>query len=160
MKEKLRHFIRVFDLKKFLKFGLIGILNTLVDFVVFYFMNKLIGDGPIVAVLGMTVSIGVLAANTISYIVSNIHSFLWNKFWTFKKKERVTGREVGRYLITSCGFLLISSVGLSIFMAILQTPALAGLIPAGLIPLAAKIPNTCITMFYNYLMNKFWVFQA
>lgn len=159
MKEKLKHFIQVFDLKKFIKFGIIGVLNTLVDFVVFYFMNRLIGDGPIWVVLGLSISVGVLAANTISYIVSNIHSFLWNKFWTFKKKEKITRREVGRYLVTSCGFLIISSIGLSIFMAILQTPGLAGLIPASLVPLAAKIPNTCITMFYNYLMNKFWVFQ-
>ena len=61
--------------------------------------------------------------------------------------------------MTSCGFLVISSIGLSIFMSILNLPAFAGLIPAGLIPLAAKIPNTCVTMFYNYLMNKFWVFK-
>ena len=61
--------------------------------------------------------------------------------------------------MTSCGFLIISSIGLSIFMSVFQLPAFAAVIPAGLIPLAAKIPNTCVTMFYNYLMNKFWVFK-
>ena len=32
MKEKILHLIEVFDLKRFIKFGLIGVLNTLVDF--------------------------------------------------------------------------------------------------------------------------------
>ena len=40
MKEKILHLIEVFDLKRFIKFGLIGVLNTLVDFVVFYLLDN------------------------------------------------------------------------------------------------------------------------
>lgn len=160
MKEKILHLIEVFDLKRFIKFGLIGVLNTLVDFVVFYLLDKfVIQDGPTVVLLGATVVAGPYISNAISYVVANIHSFIWNKFWTFQKKEPLTRREVGRYVVTSCGFLIISSIGLSIFMSFFKLPAFAAVIPAGLIPLAAKIPNTCVTMFYNYLMNKFWVFK-
>ena len=160
MKEKIFHLIEVFDLKRFIKFGLIGVLNTLVDFVVFYLLDKfVIQDGPTVVLLGMTIVAGPYISNAISYVVANIHSFIWNKFWTFQKKEPLTRREVGRYIVTSCGFLIISSIGLSLFMSVFQMPAFAAIIPAGLIPLAAKIPNTCVTMFYNYLMNKFWVFK-
>ena len=36
MREKLICLVRLFDPKRFVKFGLIGVLNTLVDFVVFY----------------------------------------------------------------------------------------------------------------------------
>ena len=160
MKEKILHLIEVFDLKRFIKFGLIGVLNTLVDFVVFYLLDKfVIQDGPTVVLLGATIVSGPYISNAISYVVANIHSFIWNKFWTFQKKEPLTRREVGRYVVTSCGFLIISSIGLSIFMSFFKLPAFAAVIPAGLIPLAAKIPNTCVTMFYNYLMNKFWVFK-
>lgn len=160
MKEKILHLIEVFDLKRFIKFGLIGVLNTLVDFVVFYLLDKfVIKSGPTVVLLGMTIVVGPYISNAISYVVANIHSFIWNKFWTFQKKDPLTRREVGRYVVTSCGFLIISSIGLSIFMSVFQLPAFAAVIPAGLIPLAAKIPNTCVTMFYNYLMNKFWVFK-
>ena len=160
MKEKILHLIEVFDLKRFIKFGLIGVLNTLVDFVVFYLLDKfVIQDGPTVVLLGATIVAGPYISNAISYVVANIHSFIWNKFWTFQKKEPLTRREVGRYIVTSCGFLIISSIGLSLFMSVFQMPAFAAIIPAGLIPLAAKIPNTCVTMFYNYLMNKFWVFK-
>ena len=152
MKEKILHLIEVFDLKRFIKFGLIGVLNTLLD-------KFVIQDGPTVVLLGVTIVAGPYISNAISYVVANIHSFIWNKFWTFQKKEPLTRREVGRYVVTSCGFLIISSIGLSIFMSVFQLPAFAAIIPAGLIPLAAKIPNTCVTMFYNYLMNKFWVFK-
>ena len=160
MKETTLHLIEVFDLKRFIKFGLIGVLNTLVDFVVFYLLNRyVIKSGPTVVLLGATIVAGPYLSNAISYVVANIHSFIWNKFWTFQKKEPLTRREVGRYIATSCGFLIISSIGLSLFMSVFQMPAFAAIIPAGLIPLAAKIPNTCVTMFYNYLMNKFWVFK-
>lgn len=160
MKKNFSYFIKVFDLKRFIKFGLIGVLNTLVDFVVFYLLDKfVIKSGPTVVLLGMTIVVGPYISNAISYVVANIHSFIWNKFWTFQKKDPLTRREVGRYVVTSCGFLIISSIGLSIFMSVFKLPAFAAIIPAGLIPLAAKIPNTCVTMFYNYLMNKFWVFK-
>lgn len=160
MKEKILHLIKVFDLKRFIKFGIIGVLNTLVDFVVFYLLDRfVIKDGPTLVLLGSAVVAGPYLSNAISYVVANIHSFIWNKFWTFQKKEPLTRREVGRYVVTSCGFLIISSIGLSIFMSVFQLPAFAAVIPAGLIPLAAKIPNTCVTMFYNYLMNRFWVFK-
>ena len=159
MMEKLKHLLKVFDLRNFIKFGLIGVLNTLVDFAVFFVANKLIGNGPSVVLFGVALVLGPYISNTISYIVANIHSFFWNKFWTFEKKDKLTRREVGRYIVTSCGFLIISSIGLSIFMSVLSLPAFAGIIPDDLIPLAAKIPNTCVTMVYNYLMNKLWVFR-
>lgn len=160
MKDKLKHLLQVFDLKRFIKFGLIGVLNTVVDFVVFYVMDRwLIKDGPTVVLLGAAVVLGPYISNTISYIVANIHSFLWNKFWTFERKNKLTRREVGRYIVTSCGYLIISYIGLAVFMSILRLPAFSGLISEDLVPLAAKVPNVCVTMVYNYLMNKFWVFK-
>ena len=47
MNEKLVHLIQVFDLKKFMKFGLIGVLNTLVDFAVFFCLDRwVVREGP------------------------------------------------------------------------------------------------------------------
>ena len=161
MKEKIIHLIQVFDLKKFIKFGLIGVLNTLVDFAVFYVMDRwVIRDGPTLTLLGMTIVAGPYLSNGISHVVANIHSFFWNKFWTFQKRNQVTRGEAGRYLLTSAGYLLISSLSLAVFIRVLSLPVLAALVPARWIHPLAKLPTACVTIFYNYLMNKFWVFKA
>lgn len=161
MREKIIRLIQAFDLKKFVKFGLIGVLNTLVDFGVYYVMDRwVIGEGPALALLGTTFTIGPYISNAVAYVVANIHSFVWNKFWTFQKRDRITKGEAGRYLATSAGYLLISTVSLALFIQALSLPVLAGLVPEGWVNMLAKVPTACITIFYNYLMNKFWVFKA
>lgn len=161
MKEKLTRLIQVFDPKKFLKFGVIGVLNTLVDFGVFYVMDRwVIGEGPTLVLLGRAVAVGLYISNAVAYVTANIHSFLWNKFWTFRKRDRVTRGEAARYLVTSAGYLLISSLGLAVFTRVLSAPLLAGLVPERQVNMLAKLPTACVTIFYNYLMNKFWVFKG
>ena len=78
MREKLVHLIQVFDLKKFMEFGLIGVLNTLVDFAVFYVMDRwVIREGPTLALLGMTLVAGPYISNAIaagaSYTIGHGH---------------------------------------------------------------------------------------
>ena len=161
MKEKLIRLIQVFDLKKFLKFGVIGVLNTLVDFGVFFVMDRwVIGEGPTLVLLGRTVAAGLYISNAIAYVTANIHSFVWNKLWTFQKRDRVTRGEAARYLATSAGYLLISSLSLAVFTRVLSAPLPAALIPEDYTNMLAKLPTACITIFYNYLMNKFWVFKS
>ena len=161
MKEKLIRWIRVFDPKKFLKFGVVGVLNTLVDFAVFYVMDRwIIGEGPAFVLLGTRVAAGLYISNAVAYAAANIHSFIWNKFWTFQKRDRVTRGEAARYLATSAGYLLISSLGLAVFTRGLSTSLLAGIVPDRWVNPLAKLPTACVTIFYNYLMNKFWVFKS
>ncbi len=161
MKKKLIRLIQVFDPKKFLKFGVIGVLNTLVDFGVFYVMDRwVIGEGPTLVLLGTTVAAGLYISNAIAYVTANIHSFIWNKFWTFQKRNRITRGEAARYLITSAGYLLISSLGLAVFTRVLSAPFLTGIVPDRWVNVLAKLPTACVTIFYNYLMNKFWVFKG
>lgn len=156
----MRKMMLAFDLKKFLKFGLIGILNTIVDIAVFYIMDCwVIRDGPTLTLLGISIITGPYLSNAVSYLAANIHSFFWNRLWTFQKKGRISGGEVLRYIATSAGYLLISSAGLAVSIRILSLPLFSTVIPEEWINLAAKIPTFCVTVFYNYLMNKFWVFK-
>ncbi|MEY8403014.1 GtrA family protein [Oscillospiraceae bacterium 44-34] len=161
MKEKIIYLIQVFDLKKFLKFGMIGVLNTLVDFAVFFVMDRwVIGEGPVLVLLGTAVATGLYLSNAIAYVIANIHSFLWNKFWTFQKRDKITKGEAARYLVTSAGYLIISTVSLAVCTRILTLPLFAGLVPENWVNLMAKLPTAVVTIFYNYLMNKFWVFKT
>ena len=161
MKEKLIRLIQAFGPKTFLKFGLIGVLNTLVDFTVFYIMDRwVIREGPTLMLAGAAVAAGPYLSNAVSYAAANLHSFFWNRMWTFRKRNRVTGGEAGRYLATSAGYLLISSASLAVCIRVLSLPLPAALIPGDYVNLLAKLPTACVTVFYNYLMNKLWVFKA
>ena len=161
MKEKLIGLIQVFDLKKFIKFGLVGVLNTLVDFGVFFVLDRwVIREGPTLVLLGTAIAAGPYLSNAIAYVVANVHSFVWNKLWTFERRDRVTRGEAVRYLLTSAGYVLISTVSLAVCIRILSLPFVAPLVPQGWTNLLAKLPTACVTVFYNYLMNKFWVFKA
>ena len=51
-------------------------------------------------------------------------------------------------------------MSLGICIRILSLPVIAPLVPEGWTNLLAKLPTACVTIFYNYLMNKFWVFKA
>ncbi len=59
------------NIAQFIKFGLVGVLNTLVGFGSFLIFNLLF-------------NIQYVIANVLSYIPGLANSFIWNKFWTFK----------------------------------------------------------------------------
>ncbi|MEA4965771.1 MAG: GtrA family protein [Oscillospiraceae bacterium] len=135
LREKLMRFLILFDVRRFLKFGVIGVLNTLVDFACYYLMNKVLGAGPYLS-------------QVVSFAVSAVHSFLWNKFWTFEKKASISGRELFRCLLTNGGYLLLSLLLLRFFINVLAMDSFL-----------AKIPSGVLMLLYNYLMSKFWVFS-
>lgn len=134
MKEKIIRLIELFDIRKFIKFGTIGVLNTLVDIVAYYIINKLLGVGPYVS-------------QVCSFLIAALNSFLFNKYWTFEKRNPVTKKEAVRYLITNAGYLTCSLVIMRVLIG--------GL---GLDPFLAKFPTAVLMVFFNYLMAKFWVF--
>lgn len=72
-----------------LKYGVIGVSNTLITLVVFYLLNTLAG-----------LPYGI--SNVISYIAGVINSFIWNRNWVFKTNNSVK-REATLFGI---GFLL------------------------------------------------------
>lgn len=134
MKEKILYFIEIFDIRKFIKFGTIGVLNTLVDLGSYYVLNKMVGLGPYIS-------------QVLSFLIAALNSFLFNKFWTFEKRNPVTRKEAGRYLITNIGYLTCSLLLMRVFIGAFA-----------LDPFLAKFPTAVFMVFFNYLMAKFWVF--
>ncbi|MBP3737808.1 MAG: GtrA family protein [Muribaculaceae bacterium] len=70
-----------------LKYGVIGVMNTLITLVSFYLLNTWAG-----------VSYGI--ANIVGYVLGVVNSFLWNRSWVFKTHNNF-GREA---LLFACGF--------------------------------------------------------
>lgn len=72
-----------------LKYGVIGVMNTLITLASFYLFNTKLG-----------LPYGI--SNIIAYVLGVINSFLWNRNWVFK-----TGVNVKREaLLFGCGFIL------------------------------------------------------
>lgn len=86
----------IFQIAKFL---LVGTGNTLVDLGI---LNLLIW------LFGISVGLWYSVFKAISFTGAVVHSYFWNKFWTFEKKEteRKTMEFSKFYLITGIGFLI------------------------------------------------------
>ncbi len=72
-----------------MKYGVIGVINTLITAVSFYLLNT-----------KLNVPYGV--ANIIGYVLGVINSFIWNRQWVFK-----TGTNIKREaFLFGCGFII------------------------------------------------------
>ena len=86
-----------------LKYGVIGVLNTLITLVVFYLLNTKMG-----------LAYGI--SNVVGYIFGVINSFLWNRNWVFKTKNDFK-RELFLFV---CGFLLCLALQLCVSWILLE----------------------------------------
>ena len=77
------------------RFGVVGALNTVVDFAILNLLYHVVG-WPL------------LVSNTISVSVAIVNSFLWNRYWTF------SARRSGGWHQQALAFLLVSLTGLLI----------------------------------------------
>ncbi|MFY9302744.1 MAG: GtrA family protein [Atribacterales bacterium] len=123
-------------LGQFIKFNVVGIMNTAVDFGVFMILNHYLG--LIYAV-----------SQVISYSCGMVNSYFLNKFWTFQKREGFTAIEVTKFILVN-----LCSLGVSLLVLyILQSKWSWEVLPS-------KVLATGFSVGVNFLGNKFWVFEA
>src|SRR5260221_11514913 len=84
-------------LVQFIRFCVVGGLNTSVDVLVF---NLLVWGLP-------THDSGLLVVyNSLSYLIGAVNSFCWNKLWTFKQRSSATNDQLARFaLVASLGII-------------------------------------------------------
>jgi len=125
---------------EFVRFGIIGVLNTGIDFGVYWILTRqipLFSDRPYIYI-----------ANAISFVVATIFSFFANKTWTFKARTGNTSAQAIKFFgVTTSGFFL----NLGTFYVI------HGLF--GVFDIYAKIGATAVSTAWNYTMSKTWVFN-
>ena len=122
------------DLFRFIKFGLVGVLNTLINWVLFILMNSM--------------GVYYILSNIIAYSISTLNSYIWNSKWVFK----YSGDNIKE---TTLKFIILNVVGL-----ILNTVILYILVDiVSLYKLIALMLTTGIVMIFNYFINKLWVFK-
>lgn len=82
------------------RFGMVGLSNTVVDFAVLNLLLWLAG-------------LPLLAANTLAYSAGILNSFVWNKHWTFSAGgSGAVSRELTAFLLVSFTALVVNDLGI------------------------------------------------
>lgn len=119
---------------KFVKFGLVGVLNTLINWIIFALLNF--------------IGVYYIVANVIAYVIATANSYIWNSKWVFKY-NRKNKKE------TTAKFVILNLIGLGLNTGILYL--LVDMV--GFNKLIALVITTGIVMIINYIVNKLWVFK-
>ena len=132
---------------QFLRYCLVGGANTLIDLFV---LNLLLWRFP-------TNNVQTLALyNSIAYTGGALSSFFLNKYWTFRRKQKPTTREVVRFAISLFLEVIFSSVLVWLAGKALQ-PLIANVTLWGnASKLAAVVAGTVI----SYSFMRFWTFAG
>ncbi|MBR3929606.1 MAG: GtrA family protein [Clostridia bacterium] len=124
---------------QFVKFSIVGVINTLIDLGVYYFCLYIL-------------HFHYQLATFFGFIVSVTNAYLLNGLFVFSDGQRKSALEnLKTYGKTVAGYA--STYLLSVFLMWLWVDVLH--IPEGVAPLLRLI----ITVPLNYLINKFWTFK-
>ncbi len=119
------------------KFGLVGVINTLIDYAV---TNLL--------VLLPFFEKYYIAANVIGFLCGMGNSLVMNKKWTFKQKEKMTAKQLFSFLVVNLIALGVSSLVLTFTQENMSLPFYIG-----------KAVAAAASVGVNFIGNKILVFR-
>jgi putative flippase GtrA len=148
------------EVTRFLKFSVVGMLGTVIDFG---------GLNLLILVFGFSK----ILANTCSFSVAVISNFIWNRLWTFpESKDRPIAPLLFQFVLVNIGGLLLNQ---AIFLSLdawvlgeagalaapMATLALSvGLAHYKLAYNSSKAIATIIVLFWNFGANRLWTFRG
>jgi putative flippase GtrA len=121
-------------LVQFVKFGIVGISNTLLTFAVYTLLLKVFG-------------VWYLAASAIGFVVGAVNGFLLNRRWTFRGHVGDALTPVRWMIVQSCGLALNEGL-LFVFVD-----------DASLDKLLAQAFATAIVTVLTFFANRAWTFR-
>lgn len=129
---KQKHFM-----SQFLKFGLVGVLNTVISYVVYLIFVE----------FGMHY----VVSNIVGFSVSIVNSFYWNQKYVFKSDRRLTWWKtfVKTYISYAGTGIVLSGLLLFLWVDIL-----------GVAKETAPLLSLVFLMPINFIVNKFWAYKA
>lgn len=132
------------SLVQFIKFGIVGVSNTLVSYVI----NILV----LFAMKPMNVSWDYFAGNIVAFILSVLWSFYWNNKYVFTLEEGQS-RSIGKALLKTYITYGFTGIILNNILSWIWVSAL------GVSKFIAPIINLLVSVPINFFMNKLWAFK-
>jgi len=124
------------SVKQFIRFGIVGITNTLINLAVLYILTEFFG-------------VYYMVSAVFAFLVAVTNSFLLNKVWTFE--EKVNYRTSSKYV----KFFTVSIIALIFNLIILYV-----LVEYfGMWYMGAQIIGVASNLIINFFGNKLWTFR-
>lgn len=120
------------DVKQFIKFGIVGVSNTLISLGVYYLCTFAFELDP-------------QLSNFSAFVVSVLNAYFWNARWVFKSGSKAA---LVKFFVIYGSSYLISAGFLYMWVALL-------LIDKGIAPILSLF----ITVPYNYILSRLWAFR-
>lgn len=126
------------------KFGLVGVLNTAIDFGILNYLSVF---------AGVTSGVGLIPIKAVSFSIALVNSYFWNKGWVFEGKKKAN----------PVSFAIVSALGIVINVGTVYVLTTAIGAPGNMSPSLwlniANVGATALSMVWNYLGYKLVVFK-
>ncbi len=145
--------LQISDRQRFLRFALVGVSGTIVDFSIFNLLSVAAG-------------LPIIVSSVVSFLIAVINNFVWNRVWTYPESRQM---DLSGQLIK---FSLVSVMGLLIrtpLFALIEKPAITmtSKILDGSMPIEPEIIGhnlalafvIVVVLFWNYFINRKWTYR-
>lgn len=122
---------------QFVKFGMVGVSNTLITYVTY--------------VLFIMMGIHYLIANFISFVISVLNSFYWNNKYVFTDKTGV--RSWKMVLLKTFAAYSFAGIFLNSILLYIEIDTFS------INKILAQLLNLIVTIPINFIINKFWAYK-
>ena|SRR5579872_2257304 len=137
-------------IKLILKFGIVGVFNTLLDYTIFQVL---------VFAFDIKAPVFIFLANTTSTTIAAINSFFLNKKWTFQNKSERYMRQFAIFFVINIFSIGISDASLILFNHLFPIYVMVGHISLRS-TLFTKVMAVAITMVFNFVAYRKFVFTV
>jgi len=119
---------------QFIKFAVVGVLNSAIQYLVFLFLYSFTGTQY-------------LLASIIGYVAGMTNSYILNRRWTFESRNQKLLTELGR-------LVAVNLVSLGVNLGLLYLLVSTGV----MIPQWAQVVAITGSTLVNFVLNKVWTF--
>ena len=131
-------------LTQFVKFGIVGVTNTLLSYIIYLLVLFLMKP--------LELSWDLYVASVVGFILSVLWSFYWNNRYVFASKDKNNPwwkKLLKTYLSYALTGIVLANLLLYFWVSVL-----------GISKVIAPLLSLVITVPLNFVLNKFWAFRS
>ncbi|MCB9107490.1 MAG: GtrA family protein [Anaerolineales bacterium] len=135
------------EAKRFIKYGIVGVLGTIIDFSILNFL---------IFVVGWSTPFGKLMANIVSTSVAIISNFVCHRAWTFPESQsRKKRTQLAQFTIVSLVGLLLNTL----VFYLVSHYVFELFFPMAIAVQLAKATASVVILFWNFGANRVWTYR-